>query len=353
MLRKAKSFSLALAGLGVLAAALAVGASGAGGTFVEPDVHVLHQFDSNGPAPAGSYFGWAVSELGDVDGDGVKEAIVGEPLNGADSSTGTTYVYSGRTRRLIYRFDGAAGDENGFSMADAGDTNRDHVHDILVGSPGNGGGRVDLYSGRTGELLHRFVGASAGDALGWSVSSAGDVDRDHHADVLLGATQAPPAGTARGTRRSTRAGRTNRFERSSATPRMTSSARAPAGAEMSTTTTSPIRSSARATPAPGAAARRTCTRARPGSGSSRSTPHRRAASSAPSSSRAWATSTATRRPTSTSATTRTRPWDRCSRQPRRACRRLLRPRRARAARVAGRHARSGPRPGPRRGRRQR
>ena len=65
---------------------------------------------------------------------------------------------------------------------------------------------------------------------------------------------------------------------------------------MSTTTTSPIRSSARATPAPGAAARRTCTRARPGSGSSRSTPHRRAASSAPSSSRAWATSTATSTP---------------------------------------------------------
>src|SRR3954465_15723085 len=35
----------------------------AGGTFVEHDVRVLQQFDSNGPAPAGSYFGWAVSEL--------------------------------------------------------------------------------------------------------------------------------------------------------------------------------------------------------------------------------------------------------------------------------------------------
>jgi len=198
MVTKVKSFSLALAGLAALAAALAVGASGAGGTFVEPDVRVLHQFDSNGPAPGGSYFGWAVSELGDVDHDGVKEAIVGEPLSGPDSSTGVTYVYSGRTGRLIYRFDGAAGDENGFSMADAGDTNRDHVHDILVGSPGNGSGHVDLYSGRTGELLHRFAGASPGDVFGWSVSSAGDVDRDHHADVLIGATQAPPAGTGPG-----------------------------------------------------------------------------------------------------------------------------------------------------------
>jgi FG-GAP repeat len=195
---KVKTTMLAMAGLAVLSAAIAVGASGAGGTFVERDVRVLHQFESNGPAPAGSYFGWAVSEVGDVDGDRVRDAIVGEPYNGADTSTGTTYVYSGRTGRLIYRFDGSAGDQNGFSMADAGDTNGDHVHDILVGSPGNGGGHVDLYSGRTGELLHRFTGAAAGDALGWSVSSAGDVDGDHHADVVLGATQAPPAGTGPG-----------------------------------------------------------------------------------------------------------------------------------------------------------
>jgi FG-GAP repeat len=187
---KGKALSLAVAGLAALSAALAVGASGAGPSFVEHDVRVLQEFDSNGPAPAGSYFGWAVSELGDVDGDGVKEAIVGEPYNGDDAATGTTYVYSGRTGRLIYRFDGAPGDQYGFSMADAGDTNRDGVHDILVGAPGNGPGHADLYSGRTGTLLHRFVGGSAGDAFGWSVSSAGDVDRDHHADLLIGAPQA-------------------------------------------------------------------------------------------------------------------------------------------------------------------
>jgi hypothetical protein len=185
-----RNLALAAAGLAALSAALAVGASGAGATFVQPDVRVLQEFDSNGPAPAGSYFGWAVSELGDVDGDGVEEAIVGEPYDGEDAATGSTYVYSGRTGRPIYRFDGAAGDQLGFSMADAGDTNRDGVHDLLVGAPGNGPGHVDLYSGRTGALLHRFAGVSAGDAFGWSVSSAGDVDRDHHADVLIGAPQA-------------------------------------------------------------------------------------------------------------------------------------------------------------------
>jgi len=183
-----KSLVRAVGGLGVLAAAFAVGASGAGGTFVEPGVHVLHQFDGAGPAGT-AFFGWAVSELGDVDGDHVGEAIVGEPFNGPNNDSGSTYVFSGHTGRLLYRFDGAPGDWNGFAMADAGDTDGDGVDDILVGSPHNGRGHVDLYSGHTGLLLHRFKGAQAGDSFGWSVSSAGDVDHDGHADVLIGATQ--------------------------------------------------------------------------------------------------------------------------------------------------------------------
>jgi hypothetical protein len=165
----------------VVAGVIAVGANAAG-TFVEPGVQVLHEFD--GTAHSGS-FGWAVSELGDVDRDHVSEAIVGEPFAGG----GSTYVYSGRTGALLYRFDGASGDLNGFSMADAGDVNGDGVHDILVGAPGNDAGHVDLYSGKTGVLLHRFTGRQVGDTFGWSVSSAGDVNHDGRADVLIGASQ--------------------------------------------------------------------------------------------------------------------------------------------------------------------
>jgi hypothetical protein len=166
----------------VLAGAIAVGANAAG-TFVEPGVQVIHEFD--GASPGGN-FGWAVSELGDVDTDGVREAIIGEPF----TDGGSTYVYSGRTGKLLYRFDGASGDFNGFSMADAGDVDGDGDHDILVGSPGNDAGHVDLYSGKTGEPLHRFAGIQSGDAFGWSVSSAGDINRDGRADVLIGASQA-------------------------------------------------------------------------------------------------------------------------------------------------------------------
>jgi hypothetical protein len=176
----------------VAVAGTVVAVANAAGTFVEPNVRVLHEFDGQPPSAS---FGWAVSELGDVDGDRVQEAIVGEPSNGPDAATGSAYVFSGRTGKQLHRFDGLAGDSYGFSIADAGDTNGDRVHDILVGAPGNGAGHVDLFSGRTGRLLHRFSGVAAGDWLGWSVSSAGDVNRDGRADVLLGASQyGNPAG---------------------------------------------------------------------------------------------------------------------------------------------------------------
>jgi FG-GAP repeat/FG-GAP-like repeat len=178
---RSKVFRPTLLAALVVAGAVAVGANAAG-TFVEPGVQVLTEVD--GTTPDGTtFFGWAVSPLKDVDGDQANDFIVGEPF----SDGGSTYVYSGRTGRLIYRVDGASGDWNGFAMADAGDTNGDGVHDFIVGSPGNDAGHVDLYSGRTGELLHRFVGENVGDAYGWAVSSAGDVDHDGRADILVGA----------------------------------------------------------------------------------------------------------------------------------------------------------------------
>src|SRR5205085_8866731 len=162
---RSKAFRPTVLAALLVAGIVAVGANAAG-TFVEPGVQVVHEFDSS--QPSGTYFGWAVSNLGDVNRDGVQEAIVGEPF----TDGGSTSVYSGRTGALLYHVDGASNDWNGFSMADAGDTNGDGVHDFLVGSPGGDPslpGHADLYSGRTGALLHRFDGASPGDAFGWAV----------------------------------------------------------------------------------------------------------------------------------------------------------------------------------------
>ena len=174
------SVALAIAGL-ALGAPAAAGAADSG--FIE-HVRVLHEWHGED----GGYFGWAVSELGDVDADGTGDFITSEPYAGGLS--GVTWVYSGRTGKPVYRLPGAAGDFQGGAIADAGDTDGDGVHDIISGASGatfDVPGRAYLYSGATGEPLHTWEGAHAGDQLGYAVAGAGDQDGDGYADVLVGA----------------------------------------------------------------------------------------------------------------------------------------------------------------------
>ncbi len=166
----------------------------ASGTFVEP-VTVLHTFDDPTPGVEG-FFGWEVAALGDVDHDGVQEAIISE----IDTDTGTTYVYSGASGRLIYQLDGTESELHGYAIADAGDVNGDGVSDILSGAPSSAGhrgpGHLYLYSGRTGARLHAFVGETANDffgsdaAGGSAVGSSADLNRDGVPELVVGARHA-------------------------------------------------------------------------------------------------------------------------------------------------------------------
>ena len=174
----------AAAGLAVVLAPSAAATETDG--FVEP-VEVLHTLSGTNP---GAFYGWAVSELGDVDGDSRTDLVVGEPF----TATGTTWVYSGRTGDQLYRLDGAPGDQQGYAIADAGDTDGDGVPDIVSGAPGVGRGSVYLYSGATGRLLHRFSRGRNGDFFGAAVAGAGDVNRDGRADILVGATMSDGGG---------------------------------------------------------------------------------------------------------------------------------------------------------------
>ena len=170
-------------GVAIAALALAAPAAAADDGFVER-VRVLQEWHGE---PNG-YFGWAVSELTDIDHDRVTDVIVGEPNTPAG---GTTWVFSGRTGRMLHRFDGQAGDFQGNAIADAGDTNRDGVNDIVSGA--SSGSRAYLYSGRSGRLLHTWQ-AEADDTLGSAVAGAGDQDRDGYDDVLVGAQGDDTAG---------------------------------------------------------------------------------------------------------------------------------------------------------------
>src|SRR3954452_24101067 len=122
--------------------------------FAERDVRVLQTWHGQ---PNG-YFGWAVSELDDIDHDGVTDIITSEPY--ANATAGTTWVLSGRTGRRLFRFDGGPGDYQGPARADAGAPDRAGMHDISSGASGAAApGRAYLSSGRTGRLLHLWEGA--------------------------------------------------------------------------------------------------------------------------------------------------------------------------------------------------
>ena len=163
-----------------------------------PTGAILHQFDG---AAGHDRFGNSVSGAGDVDGDGMADVIVGawtaDPAG--MTNAGSAYVYSGATGNLLHRFDGESDYAwLGYCVSGAGDVDADGFADLLVGSYGasaNGryrSGSVFVYSGLTGAELYRFDGALAGDELGRSVSDAGDVNADGYADFIVGAPAAAP-----------------------------------------------------------------------------------------------------------------------------------------------------------------
>jgi len=149
-------------------------------------------YQLSGVAPD-NHFGKSVAGVGDLDGDGMDDFMVGADYFSRVSLNyaGSVRVYSGGTGAIIYQFYGSAyADFFGASVANAGDVNGDGINDLIIGASGGLGqsGYVKVYSGATGSLLHHFLGPHAGSRFGISVSSAGDLDQDGYSDLLIGAS---------------------------------------------------------------------------------------------------------------------------------------------------------------------
>lgn len=142
------------------------------------------------------YFGRSISSIGDVNGDGLADIIIG--ADWAGNGAGKIYIFSGAElkgtvpwQKAIATLSGAAKSGLGFSVAGVGDVDGDGIGDFLVGLPFADPNVVYLFSGERigpnlkitdGKPLQPIIDAN----FGYSLSGIGDINNDGKADFLVG-----------------------------------------------------------------------------------------------------------------------------------------------------------------------
>ncbi len=170
--------------------------SGASGAFVRTLISPIRMHHGR--------FGWSVSAVPDLDADGFADVAVGAPRENfgtTPSRCGRAYLYSGRTGQLVHKLRSPFEEVNGFfgtSVAGIADVNGDGRGDVVVGAPREDpgaspedAGRVHIYSGATGHRLRTLVSPTQGllESFGYSVAAVPDVNGDGRSDIGVGAPQ--------------------------------------------------------------------------------------------------------------------------------------------------------------------
>ena len=137
----------------------------------------------------GDQLGSGIEAAGDTNHDGVPDVIASAP------GAGKAYVYSGKDGHALLTFSAETQTDNfGQHVSGVGDVNGDGYPDVIIGAPGNGAGgdgagRAYVYSGKDGHALLTLTGETAHDAFGSAV--AGSHSR-HGSFLIVGAPGAGP-----------------------------------------------------------------------------------------------------------------------------------------------------------------
>lgn len=143
-------------------------------------------------AHGNSRFGEYIAVVDDLDGDGVKECIIGAIFE--NPGTGAAHVLSLGTLTTLFVLKGYEYEVFGRSVAGSPDIDGDGIPDLLVGSDrffvsGGYTGLVRVFSGATGQEVQRFLPELPTGRVGLSVAGLGDVNGDGFGDYATGSPE--------------------------------------------------------------------------------------------------------------------------------------------------------------------